>query len=105
MLCVLSLPMPCFIQSVTITCGSIKLTDIELELHTSDDSTASLIYHCAESISANQTITSVCSSDGGSLWNSDPASHGCTSISTDTIGRLYIPRNSDTCIASSLGSI
>ena len=74
------------IYSATITCGSIKLTDIELELHNSDTSTSSLIYHCAESISANQTITSVCSSDGDSLWNPDPDSHGCTNISTDATG-------------------
>ena len=72
--------------SATITCGGVKLTDIELELLTPDDSISSLIYHCAESISANQTITSVCSSDGDSLWNSDPASHGCANVSTGTAG-------------------
>ena len=77
-----------FISSVTITCGSVKLTNIELEVHTSDDSTSSLIYHCAESISANQTVTSVCSNDGDSPWNPDPASHGCANVSNNTTGRL-----------------
>ena len=73
----------------TVTCGNIKLTDVELELHSPDNST-SLLYHCANSISdsVNHTIISVCSSDGDSKWDPDPASHGCTSISTNTIGKL-----------------
>ena len=63
--------------------GNIKLTNVEIELHTSNKSLmSSLIYHCAESVSANQTITSVCSSGGDSLWSPDPASHGCANISS-----------------------
>ena len=81
----------CFnIYSATITCGNIKLTDVELQLHTSDDFTSLLIYHCAESISANQNITSVCSNDGDSLWNSDLARHGCANVSTGAAGRLRL---------------
>ena len=81
-----------FFFPATITCGNIKLTDIEVKLHTSDNFIiSSLVYHCAESISVNQTITSVCSSGGDSLWNPDPASHGCANIShTGAVGRFIL---------------
>ena len=69
--------------------------DIELEMNPSTvvnnnepGGSTIAVYHCAESISTNQTVSSVCSSDGVSRWNPDPTSHGCVSASSDTAGNL-----------------
>ena len=79
-----------FIHAVTtITCGNIKLTDIELVQQSWNSTTdepeiTTTTYHCAESISKDQTVSIVCSSDGVSMWNTDPSSHGCVDNSTET---------------------
>ena len=94
------------VNIVTITCGNIKLVDIELEtipstvLNTIGSMT---IYHCAESISANQTVSSVCSSDGVSRWNPDPTSHACVSATSDTSGNWIFSSMVDNILSHCLG--
>ena len=85
-----------FIYAVTITCGNIKLTDIELvRIQQSSNSTTDELeetmttYHCAESISMDQTISMICSSDRVSRWNVDPSSHGCIGNNTETESKLW----------------
>ena len=80
-----------FYPVTMITCGNIKLTDIELVQQSSNYATnldkpeiTTTIYHCAESISMDQTVSIVCSSNRVSRWNADPSSHGCIGNSTET---------------------
>ena len=77
------------IMLVTITCGNIKLMDIELEMNPNTvmnniepGGSTVMVYHCAESISTNLTVSSACSSDEVSRWNPDPTSHGCVSATS-----------------------
>ena len=76
-----------------ITCGNIKLTDFELVKQqtssiTDEHEESTTTYHCAESISTNQTVPVVCSSDDDSRWSTDPSSHGCVVNGTETESKL-----------------
>ena len=84
--------------TVTITCGNFKLTDIELVQRSADtatvnDATESLttLYHCAEGVTTDNSVSSICFSDGVSRWNTDLANQGCTSsgASTDSAGKCH----------------
>lgn len=80
-----------YVCSDTISCGNISLIDFELEQHSSSTSEGfTMLYHCAGSLLANQSISLVCSNDESSRWSADPSSHGCISASTESSGKHYV---------------